>query len=140
MDRKRLIVLAVALVAACCAAFLVRGMLGGGTPKVEARTAPEIAMSEVLVASANLTPGQAVTADQVRWEKWPTTAVDSSFITHGAVGSVEGGGPGVGHPGNLLPGPPPPDQLAAQATGLQAVSGRRRRATPARRPAWPRAS
>jgi len=89
MDRKRLIVLAVALVAACCAALLVRGMLGGGTPRVQAKTAPEIPMSEVLVASANLTPGQSVSVDQVRWEKWPTTAVDASFITHGAVGSVE---------------------------------------------------
>jgi pilus assembly protein CpaB len=89
MDTKRLIVLGVALVAACGAAFLVRGMLGGGTPNVEAKTAPAIAMSEVLVASTNLTPGQAVTVDQVRWEKWPTTSVDASFITHGAVGSVE---------------------------------------------------
>lgn len=89
MDTKRLIVLGVALVAACSAAFLVRGMLGGGTPKVEARTAPVIAMSEVLVASTNLTPGQAVTVDQVRWEKWPTASVDASFITHGTVGSVE---------------------------------------------------
>ena len=67
MDRKRLIVLAVALVAACSAALLVRGMLGGGTPRGQAKTAPEIAMSEVLVASVNLTPGQAVTAEQVRW-------------------------------------------------------------------------
>jgi pilus assembly protein CpaB len=89
MDTKRIIVLAVALVAACSAAFLVRGMLGGGTPKVEAKTAPVIAMSEVLVANTNLTPGQAVTIDQVRWEKWPTTSVDASFITHGTVGSVE---------------------------------------------------
>lgn len=89
MDTKRLIVLGVAFVAACGAALLVRGMLGGGTPKVEARTAPVIAMSEVLVASTNLTPGQAVTVDQVRWEKWPTASVDASFITHGTVGSVE---------------------------------------------------
>jgi pilus assembly protein CpaB len=89
MDTKRLIVLGVALVAACAAALLVRGMLGGGTSKVEARTAPVIAMSEVLVANINLTPGQAVTADQVRWQTWPTTSVDSSFITHGAVGSIE---------------------------------------------------
>jgi pilus assembly protein CpaB len=89
MDTRRLIVLGVALVAACGAALLVRGMLGGGTPNVEARTAPVIAMSEVLVANVKLTPGQAVTADQVRWEKWPTTAVDASFITHGVVGSIE---------------------------------------------------
>jgi pilus assembly protein CpaB len=89
MDTKRLIVLGVALVAACAAALVVRGMLGGGTPHVEAKTAPAIAMSEVLVAGTNLTPGQAVTVDQVRWEKWPTTAVDASFITHGNVGSIE---------------------------------------------------
>ncbi len=46
-------------------------------------------MSEVLVASSNLAPGQALTADQVRWEKWPTASVDSSFITHQSAASEE---------------------------------------------------
>ena len=89
MNTQRLVVLGLALVAAGGAAFLVRGMLGGGTPKVEAKTAPVIPMSEVLVANSNLTPGQALTADQVRWEKWPTASVDPSFITHDAAGSEE---------------------------------------------------
>ena len=89
MNTQRLIVLGLALVAAGGAALLVRGMLGGGTPKVEARTAPAIPMSEVLVASANLQPGQELSADQVRWEKWPTASVDSSFITHQSAGSEE---------------------------------------------------
>jgi pilus assembly protein CpaB len=89
MNTQRLIVLGLALVAAGGAALLVRGMLGGGTPKVEARTAPAIPMSEVLVASANLQPGQELSADQVRWEKWPTASVDSTFITHQAAGSEE---------------------------------------------------
>lgn len=89
MNTQRLVVLGLALVAAGGAAFLVRGMLGGGTPKVEAKPAPIIPMSEVLVASANLTPGQALTADRVRWEKWPTASVDPSFITHEAAGSEE---------------------------------------------------
>jgi pilus assembly protein CpaB len=89
MNTQRLIVLGIALVAAGGAAFLVRGMLGGGTPAVQAKPAPVIAMSEVLVANANLTPGQALSAEQVRWEKWPTSAVDPSFITHDAVGSEE---------------------------------------------------
>jgi pilus assembly protein CpaB len=44
-------------------------------------------MSEVLVANTNLTPGQALSTEQVRWEKWPTGSVDPSFITHEAVGS-----------------------------------------------------
>jgi len=89
MNTQRLVVLGLALVAATGAAFLVRGMLGGGTPKVEAKPAPVIAMSEVLVASSNLTPGQALTVDRVRWEKWPTASVDPSFITHDAFGSDE---------------------------------------------------
>ena len=57
-------------------------MLGGGTQAVQAKAAPAIAMSEVLVASTNLSPGQALSVDQVRWEKWPASAVDPSFIRH----------------------------------------------------------
>jgi pilus assembly protein CpaB len=82
MNPQRIIVLGFALVAAGGAAFLVRGMLGGGTPAVQAKVAPAIAMSEVLVASTNLSPGQALSADQVRWEKWPTSTIDPSFIKH----------------------------------------------------------
>ena len=82
MNPQRIIVLGFALVAAGGAAFLVRGMLGGGTPVVQAKAAPPIAMSEVLVASTNLSPGQALSADQVRWEKWPRSTVDPSFIIH----------------------------------------------------------
>jgi pilus assembly protein CpaB len=89
MNTQRIIVLGLALVAAGGATLLVRSMLGGGTPKVEARAAPAIAMSEVLVASSNLAPGQELSADQVRWEKWPTASVDSSFITHQSAGSEE---------------------------------------------------
>src|ERR1700750_1175911 len=77
MNTQRLVVLGLALFAA------------GGSPKVEATPAPVIPMSEVLVASSNLTPGQAMTADRVRWQKWPTASVDPSFITHDAVGSEE---------------------------------------------------
>jgi pilus assembly protein CpaB len=90
MNTQRIIVLGIAAVAAGAAAFMVRGMMGGGTPAVHAAPAPPaIAMSEVLVASTNLQPGQPLTVDQVRWEKWPTTSVDASFVTHGAVGSED---------------------------------------------------
>jgi pilus assembly protein CpaB len=89
MNTKRLVVLGIALVAASGAALLVRGMMGGGTPRVEARIAPQIAMSQVLVANTALQPGQPLSADQVRWEKWPASSVDSSFITQDAVSSVD---------------------------------------------------
>ena len=90
MNTQRVIVLGIALVAAGAAAFMVRSLIGGGTPQVQARPAPPpIAMSEVLVASSNLQPGQKLTPDLVRWEKWPSNSVDASFITHTAVGSPE---------------------------------------------------
>src|SRR3954466_13107885 len=89
MNTQRLAVLGLALVAAGGAAFLVRSMLGGGTPQVQAKAAPVVAMSEVLVANTNLAPGQALAADRVRWQKWPTASVDRSFITHDAAGSEE---------------------------------------------------
>jgi len=96
MNTQRLVVLGLALVAAAGAALMVRSMIGGGTPEVDAKPAPAaIAMSEVLVASANLTPGQKLLVEQVRWEKWPSSSVDSSFITHNEVGSEQDAVKGV---------------------------------------------
>lgn len=89
MNSKRILVLGIAGVMAIAAALLARGLMGGGTPKVEARAAPQMPMSDVLVASANLQPGQALAADQLRWQKWPSSSVDSSFITRSSIGSVD---------------------------------------------------
>ena len=63
-------------------------------------------MSEVLVASTNLQPGQALTADQVRWEKWPTASVDPSFITHEPAGNEEHAVKGTVVRAPILPGQP----------------------------------
>ena len=106
MNTQRLIVLGLALVAAGGAAFVVRGMLGGGTPAVQAKAAPAIPMSEVLVASTNLAPGQALAIDQVRWEKWPTASVDPSFITHDAATKEEDIVKGSVVRAMILPGQP----------------------------------
>ena len=89
MNSKRLVVLGIALVAATAAALMVRSMVGGGTPKVEAKLPPPIPVSEVLVANANLQPGQPLTAELVHWQKWPSTSVDASFITHTEVPSID---------------------------------------------------
>jgi pilus assembly protein CpaB len=89
MNTKRLIVLGVAGVMAIAAALLARGLMGGGTPKVEAKVAPAVQMSDVLIATAALQPGQALAADQVRWQKWPSSSVDSTFITRSAGGSID---------------------------------------------------
>ncbi len=89
MNTQRIIVLGVALVAAVAAALMVRSLLGGGAAHVEAKASPAVAMSEVLVAGENLQPGQPLLAEQLRWEKWPSNAVDASFITHASVASLD---------------------------------------------------
>ncbi|HTP75967.1 MAG TPA: Flp pilus assembly protein CpaB [Rhizomicrobium sp.] len=83
MNMTRMLILAVAAIAAGAAAFLARGLLGGGTPAASARPAPPpIATSEVLVASTAIQPGQPLNPSMVRWQRWPTSNIDSSFITH----------------------------------------------------------
>ena len=82
MDRSRIIVLVIAAFAAGGVALLARSLLGGGTPATVAAPGPRIVMSEVLVATSQLTPGSALTPASVRWQDWPSTSVDPSFITH----------------------------------------------------------
>ena len=89
MNTKRLIVLGKAGIMAIAAALLARGMMGGGTPDATAKVAPQMPMSDVLIASSALQPGQALAADQLRWQKWPTSSVDSTFITRDSVGSID---------------------------------------------------
>ncbi len=84
MNMQRVLVLAGAFVAAIAVAFLVSHMVGGGTPNVKAALPPpRIPTSEVLVAAADLSPGTQLTPSSVRWQEWPKSNVDSSFITRG---------------------------------------------------------
>jgi pilus assembly protein CpaB len=84
MNTQRLVVLGLAAVAAGGVALLVRGLMGGGTPRVVAAVPPPIATTEVLVASNDLLPGQHLDNAQVRWQKWPKSSVDSNLITDNA--------------------------------------------------------
>ena len=82
MNIQRVLILAVAAIAAGGAALLARGLLGGGTPKVVAAIVhPTITTSDVLVASSDLEPGQHLTAAQVRWQKWPRSSLEGALIT-----------------------------------------------------------
>lgn len=90
MNTPRLVVLGLAAVAAGGAAFLARGLLGGGTPEVKAAHMPApIATSEVLVAASDLAPGQRLLPEQVRWQKWPRSSVDPSFFTDSNTTNLE---------------------------------------------------
>jgi len=90
MNTPRLVVLGLAAIAAGGAAFLARGLLGGGTSHSAAsQMPPPIATSDVLVAASDLIPGQKVLPEQVRWQKWPTSSIDPSFITSTNAPNVE---------------------------------------------------
>jgi pilus assembly protein CpaB len=90
MNTQRVVVLGLALAAACGAAFLVRSLMGGGTPQVVASApAPTVKMSEILVAAEPLQPGQPLDPAKVRWEKWPAASVSPSFVTRDVVDSAE---------------------------------------------------
>ena len=41
------------------------------------------------MANTNLQPGQKLSPDQVRWQKWPASAVDSSFISNSGGASLD---------------------------------------------------
>jgi pilus assembly protein CpaB len=81
MNTSRLIVLGLAALAAGGAAFLARGLLGGGTSHVAAAPTPPPATTEVMVAASDIAPGQKLTPELVRWQKWPANSIDPSFIT-----------------------------------------------------------
>ena len=125
MNMSRMLILAVAAIAAGAAAFLARGLLGGGTPAVSARPAPPpIATSEVLVASSAIQPGQPLNPTMVRWQRWPTSNIDSSFITHQAQPNIEQVVTGSVARAPILPGEPLSDTkiVHADAAGFMAAT------------------
>ncbi|MFO1186060.1 MAG: Flp pilus assembly protein CpaB [Alphaproteobacteria bacterium] len=80
MNIARIGLLAVALLAAGGAAFLMRSM----TRKEAAKEKPAIvavAAAEVLVAARALEPGTVLTPADMRWQKWPEDAVSQTYFT-----------------------------------------------------------
>ncbi|GLS31586.1 pilus assembly protein CpaB [Mesorhizobium albiziae] len=78
---SRLIILSVAVAAAGGAGYIAKNM--ASTSQEVAMPEPEqpaLALSEVLVLSADVPMGAAVDG-QLTWQAWPTNAVDANFIT-----------------------------------------------------------
>ncbi|MGA9793933.1 MAG: Flp pilus assembly protein CpaB [Rhizomicrobium sp.] len=84
MNNSRKLILAGAGLAAIVVIFLVRGLLGGGTAPAKAALQPAVAMSNVLVAANGADSGTPLNASMVRWQAWPSSNVDASFITQQA--------------------------------------------------------
>ncbi len=81
MKLFRVLVLAVALVAGGIAAYLALNM-GPGTPPAPTvvELAPQIQSQDVLVAAKDISQGNRIAADNVRWQRWPDDAMNSVYI------------------------------------------------------------
>ena len=73
----RIIILFVALSAGGLCAWLV--LAAKPAPEVVAAPQPQIA--QVLVASADLAPGQVLSEKDLRWQPWPQDAMSAGFIS-----------------------------------------------------------
>jgi pilus assembly protein CpaB len=123
MDRTRIIVLAVAAVAAGAVALLARSLLGGGTPQTVAAPGPTVVMSDVLVAAGALTPGSQLTPASVHWQQWPKTSVDPAFITRDSAPDLSKVVQGSVVRAPMMPGEPltPTKIVHADAAGFLAA-------------------
>ena len=78
----RVMIFLLASTAAGGAAWLMNlaGTEGAGT-RVEVRTEQVAIPTDVLVAAADISGGDVLSADKLRWEPWPAGNVNDHFIT-----------------------------------------------------------
>jgi pilus assembly protein CpaB len=75
MNRARLIVLAIAIVAGGIAAYLASG--SDAPPPAPVAQLPTV---DVLVAKADIALGQTLTPEDMQWQTWPAATASNSFI------------------------------------------------------------
>ena len=83
MAASRLIILGVAVAAAGGAGYVAKNMMAAPPPEIIVESGPQkpaIALSDVLVLSADVPMGQPV-GDQLDWQSWPSGGVSEQFIT-----------------------------------------------------------
>ena len=81
MKLFRVLVLAVALVAGGIAAYLALNLGPSGAPApTVVELAPQIQSQDVLVASADIGQGEKLAAENVRWQRWPDDAMNTTYI------------------------------------------------------------
>ena len=80
----RVIILMVALVAGGGAAWLALSMQGRPAVAPLAQTPPSAPMQDVLVAVGDLGPGQPLAKEDMRWQSWPESALNTAYIGRSA--------------------------------------------------------
>lgn len=84
MNKRKLMLMAGALVFALVCASLARSLFGGGaTPAANAATPLQSSGTEVLVATRTLPIGTIVTPDAFRYQPWPDDLIDKAYFIKG---------------------------------------------------------
>lgn len=109
MSVTRIVILVVAVVAAGLAALLARGLVSNRNDATAAPVA-NVQVAEVLVANTEIKPGQAVAANEMRWQRWPQDSLQANYVVREqspeGLQQMEGAVSRVG----LLPGEPVTEQ------------------------------
>ena len=79
MKRARVIVLALATVAALGAALIARAIVSG-TPQIQL-VETTVGATDVLVAATNINLGDSVQSSDFKWQEWPVEGVTPGLIT-----------------------------------------------------------
>ena len=115
MNMTRILILVGALFAAGLAAFLARGLMGGQN---QAEAATNLEATEIVVASHALEVGAKIMPGDLKWQGWPKTALDASFITKEArPQALEDAAQGSVARIPLVAGEPVTDQKVIKADG-----------------------
>ncbi len=120
MGTTRMLILAVAAVAAMALAFIVKSMASGPAPVAVAAApvAPPKPMTKVLVAKRDLPIGTRLVPEDLTWMEWPVEAVNASFITDGAVAAAQPAAATSGADGKPLD-PAVAEKLAAAGEAMK---------------------
>jgi pilus assembly protein CpaB len=80
MKLFRVLVLVVALLAGGIAAYVALNMNPGEPTPTVVELAPQIQSQDVLVAASDIGQGAKLTAENVRWQRWPEDAMNPGYI------------------------------------------------------------
>lgn len=86
MAASRLMILGVAVAAAGGAGYVAKNMVVAPPPEVIVESGPQepaIALSDVLVLAGDVPMGQPID-EQLKWQSWPSDAINDTFITKAA--------------------------------------------------------
>lgn len=119
MDRKKVILLVVALVIAAVTAFMARSMFTGASAPTAAASMvkPVETGPKVLVATRALPVGTIITADSFRYQPWPEELVEDAYFTEGSP-SAPAVADAAGKPAAPAPAPSPQAEQNVSANEL----------------------